>query len=121
MPAKKKTPKVFKPLLSPDRIRNILRELPENRKRIVENIEFRKNVLEKQNRDNFANEYQRLHGYLTGHTLPGLAAAQGIRTNMNDLKNRYKESLTKTGSIYEDTIVKEMTATTRPPRRRQRE
>ena len=64
----KKPAKKFKPLIQAKALTYSLQELPEYRKNAA-SIEFRRNVIESQNRDNFQNEYDRLRGYMSVITL----------------------------------------------------
>ena len=107
---KMKTPakapaKKYKPLIPPKAINNIIQELPEYRKKKVANIEFRRNIIESQNRDNYMNEYDRLRGFISTYTLPTLEDAR-IKQHMESLKKPYNRSINSSGSLYRDSMRK---------------
>ena len=102
-PAKK-----FNPLIQAKALTNIIQELPEYRKKKAASIEFRRNVIESQNRDNFQNEYDRLRGYMSSHSLPGLEETR-LKQRMESLTNSYNKSVNTTGSLYRDSLKKAMT------------
>jgi len=92
MPAKKrsKSPKPKINLLA--RRRLSYEQLPELKRKAQASTEFRRNLVEAQNRANFVNEYHRLNGYIATHTIPTLAAQQTIKERMEELKQLTKDS-----------------------------
>ena len=66
----------------------LISELPEKRKKIKGQIEFRNDNLESQQRVNYQNEFDRLQG---AKRLPGLDAI--TKTRMKELQKKAKQSL----------------------------
>ena len=106
MPKKKVAPKKkFQPVVTPKQINNIINEIPELHKKKAASIEFRRNIIEKQNRDNYANELHRLQGFISSYTLPRLEEDR-IRGHMDSLINKYNKSYDYRfgGSLYKESI-----------------
>ena len=77
MPMKKQTPRnkkssKYNKLVTPEKMTNLLNELPEYRKKKVASIEYRRNLMDTQNRDNYLNEYHRLSGDMSSYDTPAL-------------------------------------------------
>ena len=66
----------------------LIAELPEKRKKIKAQIEFRHDLLESQKRVNYKNEFDRLQG---AKRLPGLDA--NTKTRMQELQKKARKSL----------------------------
>ena len=66
----------------------LISELPEKRKKIKSQVEFRNNILESQKKVNYNNEFDRLQG---AKQLPGLDA--NTTTIMKELQIKAKQSL----------------------------
>ena len=105
MQQKKKQAKAYKPLLTPKQISNIIHELPEYRQKKAASIEFRKNVIEAQNRDNYLNELPRLEGFISTYTLPQLQEDR-INNRMGSLNTKSNRTYKSRGSLYKDSILR---------------
>ena len=53
---KKKQPAKYSHNITPEKVEKLRNDLPEMMKRKVASIEFRKNLIQAQNRDNYINE-----------------------------------------------------------------
>ena len=71
----------------------LISELPEKRKKIKAQVEFRNDILESQKRVNYKNELERSQG---AKKLPGLDA--NTITRMKELQKKAKQSLNCTPS-----------------------
>lgn len=85
----KKGKNTFKPSINHEKMLKLMEEKMRLRRERVPNIEFRKNLLDTQKRDNYINEYQRLHGYISSHTVPTLEAER-INSRMDKLRKLAK-------------------------------
>ena len=85
-----------------EKLRN---DLPEMMRRKVASIEFRKNLIQAQSRDNYINEYHRLHGYLTSRRIPTMTDGTRIASRMQELKRLTKESYKLSVSPYVKTVL----------------
>ena len=74
----------FKPSIGHEKMLKVMEKMRLRRERMP-NVEFRKNLIETQKRDNYINEYQRLHGYISSHTIPTLEAER-IQGRMKKLR-----------------------------------
>ena len=83
MPYKKK-----QPIPGSVQFNKLIAEIPEKRKKIKAQIEFRNNILESQKRINYQNEFDRLQG---AKKLAGLDA--NAKTRMKELQKKAKQSL----------------------------
>ena len=99
MPKKK-----YSHLLPPEKMLKLQNDLPEMMKKKVASIEFRKHLVQAQNRDNYINEYHRLHGFLTSNRIPPLAG-QKVASRMQELKRLTKESYHPSHSPYIKTVL----------------
>ena len=86
----KKGKNVFKPGISHEKMLKLMEEKMRLHRERTPNLEFRKNLVEAQKRDNYVNEYQRLHGYITSHTIPTLEANR-IKSRMDEIRNKTNE------------------------------
>ena len=107
MQQKKKQAKTYKPFIAPKQIKNMMNELQDMRKQKAANIEFRRNIIEAQNRYNYLNELHRLQGFLSTYTLPQLQEDR-IKNRISSLKSHYSSSLEGKvgGSLYKDSILR---------------
>ena len=71
----------------------LISELPEKRKKIKAQVEFRNDILESQKRVNYKNEFDRLQG---AQRLPGLDS--NTQSRMKELQKKAKQSLNGTPS-----------------------
>ena len=103
MQKKKTQPKKYRPLITPKQMNNMINDLPELHKKKAASIEFRKNVIEAQNRDNYSNELHRLQGYLSVYTLPRLQEDR-LRQHMDSLTDKHNKSYNNKygGSLYKE-------------------
>jgi glycyl-tRNA synthetase beta subunit len=102
---KKKQPAKYSHMITPEKVEKLRNDLPEMMKRKVASIEFRKNLIQAQNRDNYINEYHRLNGYLTSRRIPTMADGQRIANRMQELKRLTKESYSPSVSPYVKTVL----------------
>ena len=105
MPKKKVGPKKYQPLITPKELNNIINDLPELQKKKAASIELRRNIIEQQNRDNYANELHRLQGFISNYTLPRLEEDR-IRGHMDSLIDKHNKSYNYRwgGSLYKESI-----------------
>ena len=94
-------------LVTPEKLSNLLNELPEYRKQKVASINYRRNLIEAQNRDNYLNEYHRLSGYMNNYEIPALSEER-INRQLENLAKKYNSSSSSTGSLYRDSLTKIM-------------
>ena len=106
-PPRNKAPTKHNKLVTPEKLSNLLNELPEYRRRKAASIEFRKNLIEVQNRDNYLNKYHRLTGYMKGYEIPSLSEER-INRQLDNLAKKYNASSSFSGSLYKDSITKQM-------------
>ena len=94
-------------MITPKQMNNMISSLPELHKKKAASIEFRKNVIEAQNRDNYNNELHRLQGHLAVYTLPGLQEER-LKRHMGSLVEKYNNSYynKSRGSLYKHDIVR---------------
>ena len=83
MPYKKK-----QPIPGSVQFNRLIAELPEKRKKIKAQIEFRNNILESQKRVNYKNEFDRLQGAKKISVLDANA-----KSRMKELQKKAKQSL----------------------------
>ena len=102
---KKKQPAKYNHILPPEKMLKLRNDLPELMKKKVANIEFRHNLIQSQNRDNYINEYHRLHGYLTSKKIPTLADGQRIVNRIQELKQLTRDSYKPSVSPYLKTFL----------------
>ena len=79
-------------------------DLPEMMKRKVASVEFRKILIQAQNRDNYINEYHRLNGYLDSHRIPYLQTMKVV-DRMRELSRLSRESYKPSQSPYVKTVL----------------
>ena len=96
---RKKQPAKYKHQLPLEKMLKLRNDLPELMKKKVANVEFRKNVIESQVRDNYINEYHRLHGDLTSHRIRGLDG-QRIVNRLDELRHLTKHSFNAPQTAY---------------------
>ena len=101
---KKKQPAKYSHLITPEKMMKLQNDLPEMMKRKVSSMEFRKNLIQAQNRDNYINEYHRLDGYLTSHRIPCLQGVK-IAERMRELSKLTRESYKPSHSPYVKTVL----------------
>ena len=102
---KKKQPAKYSHTTTPEKVAKLRNDLPEMMKRKVASVDFRRNLIQAQNRDNYINEYHRLHGYMTSRRVPTLADGQRIANRMQELKRLTKESYNPSVSSYVKTVL----------------
>ena len=83
----------------------MMRELPAYANRQVPSLEFRTNIVSKQLRDNYVNEYHRLKGYVSGY-ITTQSQADAINQRLKGLKGAYNDTYKKGISLYEDEFKK---------------
>ena len=80
----------------------IMREIPEMKRKQVASLQFRNDMIQARNRENYLNELQRLQGIIS-NTVPNLQEDR-IKQRMSQLENQYKDSYYKTPSLYYDSF-----------------
>ena len=101
---KKKQPATYSHMITPERMEKLRNDLPEMMKRKVASVDFRKNLIQAQNRDNYINEYHRLKGYISSHRIPTMREAHRIAERMRELRALTKESYNPSVSPYIKTV-----------------
>jgi len=67
---KKNKTKKYNPLVAHEKMIKMMPDIIEEKKRRTENLQFRHDLIQSQNRNNYVNEYNRLSGYMNSHTIP---------------------------------------------------
>ena len=102
---KKKQPAKYSNMITPQKMEKLRNDLPEMMKRKVASVDFRRNLIQAQNRDNYVNEYHRLKGYISSHTIPTMRDVHKIADRMRELKALTKESYHPSVSPYIKTVL----------------
>jgi len=103
MSERKKKASKYMPYITNEQMATIIKQLPayKRHKAKVPSINFHRDVTEKQNRDNYINEYHRLRGFITGYLTPG-SNIDLEKKRLKDLTEKYNNSFISSGSLYED-------------------
>ena len=88
--------------MSDAQMMKIMREIPEIKRKQVASLQFRNDMIQARNRENYLNELQRLEGIIS-NTVPNLQEDR-IKQRMGQLENQYKDSYYKTPSLYYDSV-----------------
>ena len=107
----KKQPAKYKHQLPLEKMLKLRNDLPEMMKKKVANMEVRKNVLQTQARDNYINEYHRLHGAPKSRRIPTLDHNR-VLNRLEELKHLTNESFHAPQSAYAKSAYAKLVTTT---------
>ena len=108
---KKNKTKKYNPLVAHEKMLKMMPDIIEEKKRRTENLQFRHDLIQTQNRNNYVNEYNRLSGYMNSHMIPTLqpAVKEKINNRLKELSSDVKKSFVQpTGTLYDRTTYKNM-------------